>query len=289
MVKLLINARSGRKLAELEATGTVRDLKVALSKEIKVHPDRQRLAKDNGPALEDDKLLTHYAFKDNDSLTFKDLGPQVGWKTVFVTEYMGPLLLYPLFYYYPSVFYGTQAAGPTLIQKMALFAWSFHYGKRVFETLFIHRFSHGTMPIFNLFKNCSYYWGFAALVAYGVNTPEVEGFTPLRSFVALSFFMLFEICNGITHIQLRNLRPEGSKARAIPRGFAFELVSCPNYTFEIGAWISFSVMTWSVSALLFTLVGTGQMYLWAVGKHRKYRKEFPDYPRGRKSIFPFLL
>ena len=27
------------------------------------------------------------------------------------------------------------------------------------------------MPLFNLFKNCSYYWGFAAFVSYFVNHP----------------------------------------------------------------------------------------------------------------------
>lgn len=31
------------------------------------------------------------------------------------------------------------------------------------------------------------------------------------------------------------------------------------------------------------------MTMWALDKHRKYRKEFKDYPRNRKAIFPFIL
>jgi len=42
-------------------------------------------------------------------------------------------------------------------------------------------------------------------------------------------------------------------------------------------------------AALFTAVAAGQMYVWAVKKHRRYRKEFGDkYPRNRKAMIPFL-
>ena len=54
-----------------------------------------------------------------------------------------------------------------------------------------------------------------------------------------------ELSNGLTHLTLRNLRPAGTKTRAIPYGYGFNLVSCPNYTFEIIGWIVLSVMTGS--------------------------------------------
>ena len=94
---------------------------------------------------------------------------------------------------------------------------------------------------------------------------------------------------------LSALRPVGTKIRNIPFPTSnpftllFNFVSCPNYTYEIGSWISFVIMTQSVPALLFALAGTYQMTVWAIGKHRNYRKEFEKYPRGRKAIFPFII
>jgi len=40
---------------------------------------------------------------------------------------------------------------------------------------------------------------------------------------------------------------------------------------------------------LFAFAGFYQMAVWALGKHRNYKKEFSDYPKCRKSIIPFLL
>lgn len=45
----------------------------------------------------------------------------------------------------------------------------------------------------------------------------------------------------------------------------------------------------NISAGLFALAGVYQMTVWAIAKHRNYKKEFPDYPRGRKAIIPFII
>lgn len=67
------------------------------------------------------------------------------------------------------------------------------------------------------------------------------------------------------------------------------LVSCPNYTYEVGAWVSFSVMTQCLPAYLFAFAGFYQMAVWALGKHKNYRNEFKNYPKNRKAIIPFVL
>ncbi len=52
-----------------------------------------------------------------------------------------------------------------------------------------------------------------------------------------------EFGNFHAHVILKNLRPAGTKARGIPRGQLFELVSCANYTWELLAWLAFSIFT----------------------------------------------
>lgn len=96
-------------------------------------------------------------------------------------------------------------------------------------------------------------------------------------------------------MNLRNLRPPGTNVRKIPVADSnpltalFNFVSCPNYTYEFGAWLSFSVMTQCIPAFLFAAAGMFQMTLWALGKHRNYKKEFKDYPKKRKAIIPFVI
>ena len=52
-----------------------------------------------------------------------------------------------------------------------------------------------------------------------------------------------QVSNLITHLNLRSLRPAGTKTRQIPRGYGFNLVSCPNYFFESIVWVAFTALT----------------------------------------------
>lgn len=71
---------------------------------------------------------------------------------------------------------------------------------------------------------------------------------------------------------LRNLRPAGSKEYVIPKGFAFNYITCANYTFEIYGWILFGVATQTVAAFMFVAAGSFPMSQWAIGKHKRLRK-----------------
>lgn len=132
---------------------TVDDLASAIHRAKRtLHPSRQRLTlppasnEKRGVVLNPGTMLKDYALADGSVVLVKDLGPQVGWTTVFVAEYGGPLLVYPLFYLLPQLLYSSDVlsrAGPLTkcpAQTLALWYYCFHYTKRILETLFVHRY-----------------------------------------------------------------------------------------------------------------------------------------------------
>ncbi|KAI8050546.1 3-oxo-5-alpha-steroid 4-dehydrogenase-domain-containing protein [Syncephalis plumigaleata] len=244
--------------------------------------------------LQTGQTLSKYDIKDGDTITFKDLGPQISWRLVFVVEYFGPIVWHSLFFYLPTLFYGKQVQHSD-VQIAAYYMAMGHYIKRELESVFVHRFSNGTMPLRNIFKNSFHYHILGGLlIAYGIYGPGLAVGTasatisPTWYWSCIAVFILAELGNLSAHITLRNLRPPGTRIRRIPYGFGFGLVSCPNYTFELIAWAAFALFTSSWAAWFFFVVSFGQIYLWAVKKHKAYRREFPDYPRNRKALIPFI-
>ena len=227
------------------------------------------------------------------TLHLKDLGPQVGYSTVFFWEYFGPIVAYVLVYNLPELVYGA-AYEKTETQRWAYWYFVGHFQKRIMETFFVHRFSHATMPVFNLWKNTAYYTGFAAFVAYFLCHPLYTSPPPARVRVGLGLALVMQASNFVCHVILRNLRRPGEKGYKIPKGFLFNYVTCANYCTEIYGWFFFNVATQSVWGVLFMLAGAGQMLQWAVAKHKRLRKLFDGkngrekYPRRWIILPPFI-
>uniref|UniRef100_A0A3Q3N210 Very-long-chain enoyl-CoA reductase n=1 Tax=Mastacembelus armatus TaxID=205130 RepID=A0A3Q3N210_9TELE len=274
-------------LDKVEPTATILEIKALFHKSYpKWYPARQSLRLDpKAKCLRDEDILQTLPVGTTASFYFSDLGPQVTRGTVFLTECVGPLIIYLMFYFRLPFIYAPKydfSSSKHWVVHLACMCHSFHYIKRILETLFVHRISHGTMPLRNILKNCGYYWCSAAWMAYYINHPLYT--TPCKQHLrAMSFFILY-----FSFIS-------GSKAKKIPYPtknpftWMFWLVSCPNYTYELGSWIGFTVMTQCVPVAFFTLVAFIQMTVWAKGKHRSYLKEFRDYPSLRSSILPFIL
>lgn len=71
-----------------------------------LYPDRQALRLEaRGKTLKETDSLHALGLRNGSKLYVKDLGPQIGWKTVFLAEYAGPLAVYLLFYQRPWIFF----------------------------------------------------------------------------------------------------------------------------------------------------------------------------------------
>lgn len=257
------------------------------------YPERQRFTVGNasGPVLHEGTFETN-SIKDGDTLVFKDLGVQISWRLVFVLEYLGPPVIFLFFYCFPNLFYSVPNPQKSLTQKVATSLVMIHFLKREMESLFVHRFSNATMPIFNLPKNCTHYWILCGVmigyyVCHPYHTPSFEN--PVHVYLLALIMLIFEGLNLKTHLILRSLRERGTKTRGIPHGWGYGLVSCANYLWETLAWITFSVLVGCLTSWLFTVVAFVQMAAWAMKKHRNYKKDFKDYPTLRRAIIPFVL
>ncbi|KAI9335851.1 3-oxo-5-alpha-steroid 4-dehydrogenase-domain-containing protein [Zopfochytrium polystomum] len=313
-MKVVLKDRKGKVLAAgvdlgqgiSPADATVQDLSRAIFKAFpKWNPSRQRLttapssssssSSTDAVVLAPGKRLAEYNIRDGDTVIFKDLGPQVGWTTVFLIEYLGPLLIHPLLFFGTSWIYGRDER-KTVVQIVTFCMVMVHFLKREYETIFIHRFSNDTMPLRNLPKNCFHYWVLSgALMGYFVYQPGFTGGVVGSIHLdALPFivgmFVYAEVSNLITHMILSDLRPPGSKVRNIPFGYGFTYVTCPNYFYECMAWLCVAIVNGSLATYFFFVVSFVQMYIWALKKHKRYLKEFGDkYPKNRKVMVPFLL
>lgn len=240
---------------------------------------------------------------------------------MFIVEYLGPLLFHPLFLFTLRPYLYSNSAlnplsylpftpsaaepfsSPTQTQLLLCLLVVLHFVKREYETIFVHRFSAATMPAMNIFKNSSHYWILSGTnLAYWLYAPNASPSAswwpkflepesnPAVRYAAVALFVFAQVSNYITHVTLRDLRPtDGSTKRQIPRGYGFNWVTCPNYLFEVLAWVAITVLAggnWA--AMLFLGVAAGQMALWAKKKEIRYRKEFGAAYKKKCAMVPFL-
>ncbi len=145
------------------------------------------------------------------------------------------------------------------------------------------------MPLGNLVKNSTYYWGFAAAVAYPLVHPAFTAPGKTQVAVAAALWLASQATNFAVHYSLANMRAKpGDKTRSPPTGALFSLVSCPNYTAEFLGWVAWTAATQVALGGVFTLVGLAQMTQWAVEKHVAYTDDFPEIKK-RRAILPFLI
>ncbi|KAG5924576.1 hypothetical protein E4U42_004610 [Claviceps africana] len=283
---------------QLPSDATVNDLKILIAKEAKIgdfnrigifDPSTKKTLKNRNAKLEEEPNVA--AAKE---VLVKDLGPQISWRSVFVIEYLGPILLHSFVVAARPYIYKDGADPMSSTQWLSFGMVVAHFIKRELETLFVHKFSANTMPVFNVFKNSFFYWALSGLLCalsiYSPRSLAARAEQPLVDLVGFSLYLFSETGNALVHLYLSSLRSRGGTERKIPSGYGFALVTCPNYMYEILAWVGIIVASRDWTVALFISIGAAQMYTWAKGKEAAYRKEFPDkYKKKRFVILPGLL
>lgn len=234
-----------------------------------------------------EKTLSSYNFEESSDIIVKDFGIQVDWRLVYVVEYFGPFIIFPAFFLF-------NLTDSNTTQKLGLLMGLVHFGKRIYESIFVHKFSRDTMPIKNLFVNVVYYWLlFGVSCGYGLFN---DGYKESTSFGALKYlfavlFFYSEFKNYKCHIIQKIAKEESNgEYKILPNKEGFQYVTCANYFWEFLSWLMFSLFTNSLNFYVFTLAGLYIMTKWALEKHASFRNLFGErYPRERKAMIPFLI
>lgn len=138
--------------------------------------------------------------------------------------------------------------------------------------------------VVNASLNGSYLAYFAPSSKY-----DAQWFLSIHFMVGMVMFVLGMYINMKADHLLIHLRKPNETGYKIPHGFLFEYVSSPNLLGEVIEWSGFAIMAWNLPAFTFMIWTFANLVPRAKNHHDWYLSHFPDYPRQRKIIFPFLF
>jgi protein-S-isoprenylcysteine O-methyltransferase Ste14 len=184
---------------------------------------------------------------------------------------------------------GPDGLSPGSLSLLAL--WQFHYVHRTFVYPLRQRAPHRPMPaivaglafVFNLLNGLANGRQLGWRGGY-----DADWWSDPRFLVGVALFLLGEALNHHADHTLLSLRKPGEEGYRIPYGGAFRWVSCPNYLGELVAWAGWAVATWSPAGVMFFLFTAANLVPRAAQNHRWYRETFPDYPRERRALIPWM-
>lgn len=214
------------------------------------------------------------------------LGPQIGNRLGWVVmELVSPVLFAALFL----------AGGNVKTSPMWVFfaLWLAHYIHRSLIYPLRTHTGHKRIPLLIVLAAASFNavnggLNGAYLGWMGASYPP-EWLQDPRFVVGLATFVAGASLNIWTDNRLIGLRASGNGDYQVPKGGMFAYVSCPNHLGEIIEWCGFAVLCWNLPALSFAIWTAANLLPRSLSHHRWYKRHFPDYPRERKAVIPFLV
>lgn len=173
--------------------------------------------------------------------------------------------------------------------------WLIHYFNRTFVYPLRIKSTPKRMPLFIVSNAIIFNLVNAGLNGYylaELAPPEkynAQWLTSSSFFIGAFLFVCGMTINWKSDSILINLRNPGDTGYKIPKGFLFDFVSTPNLLGEIIEWTGFAVMAWNLPALTFMVWSFANLVPRAKNHHDWYLRNFADYPKERKIIFPYLF
>lgn len=170
--------------------------------------------------------------------------------------------------------------------------WLFHYVHRTFVFPFRLRTGGKRMPLVIVALGFVFNSLNAYVIARWTSHFGIYDTTWLRDprfVVGVAMFAGGFAINYKADSMLLNLRAKHDTGYRVPRGWLYEYVTCPNYLGEMIEWVGFALATWSFPGFAFALFTAANVGPRALANRRWYRERFPEYPKDRKALIPFVI
>ena len=191
------------------------------------------------------------------------------------------------------IFTGPLPVTPPIVALFIM--WQMHYFHRAFIYPFQLQVRAGSstplrMTLFGaiLCTACGYLNG-EYISKYAIHLQSNDWFYSPAFIIGTIMFLTGYTLNKVSDRTLTRLRKQNPNEYSIPYGGAYRWVSCPNYLGEIITWFGFCCAAWSIAGLTFAFMTASNLIFRALDNHQWYREKFPDYPKERKAIIPFIL
>ena len=171
--------------------------------------------------------------------------------------------------------------------------WLFHYTNRSIVYPLRTKTYHKQIPVmivlmailFNTVNGCINGYFFSTVKP----VYDITWLYDPRFIIGTAMFIFGMAINRMADAELIKLRKPGETGYKIPNTRRFKYISCPNHGGEMLEWAGFAVLTWSLPALAFAIWTVANVLPRSLAHHKWYKSHFPDYPKERKAVIPFIL
>lgn len=223
-----------------------------------------------------------------------DWGPRIPARWAwFIMEIVSPLTLLGW------VILGVDNMTPLML--LAVLLWVGHYLYR--SVIYPLRMPASSKPmplsvmvfalIFNGINASLNGWGLSLLSTYSDESwlgrlGHEFGSQAAWIILGVGLFLAGFLIHMVSDASLRRQKQAAAGQYVLPKGGLYRLVSSPNYFGEIVQWLGWAVISGSLAAVTFALWTVFNLAPRAWHHHRWYRQSFPELPRNRRALIPYL-